>query len=192
MRSLTALVLGGLMLAGTTSAQDLAEGRKVAGMCRTCHGLDGFARIPIAPHIGGEPAAYLVEQLTAFKTGARVHEMMTVVASGLSYEQIADVSAWYGAHTATAQLPDGVDPANAPPDCSGCHGDTGISEMENAPNLAAETNIYLDTQLKAFRLGKRTHEIMSVIAADLTDEEIRAYADWYAASTLTIAPPATP
>jgi cytochrome c553 len=192
MRSLTALVLGGLMLAGATPAQDLAEGRKVAGMCRTCHGIDGYAKIPIAPHIGGEPASYLVEQLTAFKTGARVHEMMTVVAGGLSFDQIENVSAWYAAHTATAVLPDGADPANAPQDCVGCHGETGISDLETAPNLAAETNIYIDTQLKAFRIGKRTHEIMSVVAADLSDEEIRAYADWYAASKLTITPPTRP
>ena len=30
-----------------------------AGMCRTCHGLDGLAQIPVAPNIGGEPADYL-------------------------------------------------------------------------------------------------------------------------------------
>jgi cytochrome c553 len=30
--------------------------------------------------------------------------------------------------------------------------------MEDAPNLAGETNIYIDTQLKAFRSGKRVHE----------------------------------
>jgi cytochrome c553 len=197
MRDLTALVLGGLMLAGNgvtsaASAQDVDAGRKVAGMCRTCHGLDGYAKIPISPHIGGEPASYLVEQLTAFKIGARQHEMMTVVAASLSDQQIADVAAWYAAHTASAVLPDGVDPANAPQDCVACHGEAGISELEIAPNLAAETNIYIDTQLKAFRLGKRKNDIMSEIAADLTDEEIRAYADWYAASKLTISPPTSP
>ncbi|PWR04685.1 cytochrome C [Meridianimarinicoccus roseus] len=189
MRRALTLALGGLMLAGAAPAQDLAEGRKVAGMCRTCHGLDGYAKVPIAPHIGGEPQSYLVEQLTAFKTGRREHEMMTVVASGLSPQQIVDVAAWYSAHSASASLPAGADPAAAPEMCVSCHGADGISELETAPNLAAETNIYIDTQLKAFRSGKREHEIMSAIAADLTDAEIRAYADWYAASTLTITPP---
>jgi cytochrome c553 len=62
--------------------------------------------------------------------------------------------------------------------------------MEDVPNLAGESAIYIDTQLKAFRLGKRKHEVMSAVAADLTDEDIRAFADWYAAVKLEIAPPA--
>nr|WP_235823932.1 c-type cytochrome [Actibacterium lipolyticum] len=172
------------MLAGGALAQDVDAGRKVAGMCRTCHGLDGYAKIPIAPHIGGEPAAYLSAQLHAFKTGARVHEMMTVVASGLSDQQIADVSAWYASHTAVATIT--ANPDDAPELCVGCHGADGIAVAEDAPNLAGETNIYIDTQLKAFRNGKRVHEVMSDIAADLTDVEIRAMADWYAAVGLKI------
>ncbi len=177
------------MLAGAAPAADLEAGRKVAGMCRTCHGTDGYARVPIAPHIGGEPASYLEAQLRAFRSGERVHEMMTVVAASLSDQQISDVAAWYAAHRATATLPAGVDENAAPDLCVACHGADGISLNADAPNLAAETNIYIDTQLKAFRGGKRQHEIMSSIAADLTDEEIRAVADWYAAVGLSIAPP---
>ena len=191
MRSATTLILGGLMLAGVTPAlaADPEAGRKVANMCRTCHGIDGYATIPIAPHIGGEPQEYLESQLMAFKTGAREHEMMSVVAAGLSAQQIADVAAWYASHTATATLPAGVTAEEAPDLCVSCHGADGISVMLDAPNLAGEVNIYIDTQLKAFRLGKRKHEIMSEIAADLTDEEIRAFADWYAAVGLEITPP---
>ncbi len=189
MRVLATLAFGGLMLAGAAPAADLEAGRKVAGMCRTCHGTDGYARVPIAPHIGGEPASYLEAQLRAFRSGERVHEMMTVVAASLSDQQISDVAAWYAAHRATATLPAGVDENAAPDLCVACHGADGISLNADAPNLAAETNIYIDTQLKAFRGGKRQHEIMSSIAADLTDEEIRAVADWYAAVGLSIAPP---
>ena len=95
MRAAALILLGGLTLAGGTSvsAGDPAEGRKVANMCRTCHGIDGLAQIPIAPNIGGEPEAYLESQLMAFKTGAREHEMMSVVAAGLSAQQISDVAA---------------------------------------------------------------------------------------------------
>ena len=71
MRAALLLGLGGLMLAGAASGQDVEAGRKVAGMCRTCHGLDGLAQIPVAPNIGGEPAAYLAAQLEAFRSGAR-------------------------------------------------------------------------------------------------------------------------
>jgi cytochrome c553 len=157
-------------------------------MCRTCHGIDGYAQIPIAPHIGGEPQEYLEAQLMAFKTGARENEMMTIVAQGLTAQQISDVASWYAAHDVTATLPAGVTDAEAPDACVSCHGADGLSVALDAPNLAGEVNIYIDTQLKAFRSGKRQHPIMSVIAADLTDEEIRAVADWYAAVTLEIAP----
>ncbi|MHA6262103.1 c-type cytochrome [Arenibacterium sp. CAU 1754] len=183
------LVLGGLMIANAAPASDMPEGdraagRKLAGQCRTCHGLDGYAKIPIAPHIGGEPAPYLVAQLTAFREGTREHEMMSVVARGLTDQNIADLAAWFSGHTATPTL--SADPEEAPDLCTACHGADGIGLAEDVPNLAAETNIYIDTQLKAFRSGKRTHDIMSDIAADLSDADIRAVADWYAAIGLKI------
>lgn len=191
MRLALTLALGGIFLAGAAAAQNAAgdptAGREVAGKCRTCHGLDGFAKIVIAPNIGGEPAEYIAAQLTAFREGAREHEMMSVVARNLSDAQIADVAAWYASHTATATLAVSAD--DAPTVCVGCHGANGIAVAEDAPNLAGETNIYIETQLKAYRSGKRVHEVMSDIAADLTDEEIRAAADWYAAAKLKIAPP---
>jgi cytochrome c553 len=185
-------VLGGVFLAGAGLAEGLPngepnEGRKLAGQCRTCHGLDGLSRIPIAPHIGGEPAEYLTAQLIAFRDGSREHEMMTVVARGLTDQAIADLSAWYSQHKVQAEL--GADPERAPEQCVACHGADGISLIEDAPNLAAESVIYLDTQLKAFRSGKRTHEIMSPIASELTDEEIRAVSEWYAGVALTITMP---
>jgi cytochrome c553 len=188
MRVAAIAILGGLALAGGTpaAAGDPAEGRKVANMCRTCHGMDGYAQIPIAPHIGGEPEEYLEAQLMAFKTGAREHEMMSLVAASLTAQQISDVAAWYASHMATATLPDGVTEEDAPEACVSCHGADGISVLPDAPNLAGEVNIYIDTQLKAFRLGKRKHEIMSEIAAGMTDEEIRAVADWYSKVELEI------
>ncbi|MCY3983469.1 MAG: c-type cytochrome [Roseovarius sp.] len=188
MMRITALVLGGLMLAGTAHSGDGEAGRKVAGQCRTCHGIDGFARIPIAPHIGGEPVEYIASQLMAFKSGKREHEMMSLVSRILTDENIEDVSKWYGNHTAKAVLPNGFDPEQAPELCTSCHGADGIAVIENTPHLAAESAIYIDTQLKAFRNGKREHEIMSEIAANMSDEEIRAAADWYAAIGLEIVP----
>ena len=56
-------------------------------------------------------------------------------------------------------------------------------------NLAGETNIYIDTQLKAFRSGKRTHDIMSEIAANMSDAEIRSVADWYDGINLSVTAP---
>lgn len=181
---LVTLFLGGALIAGESLlAQDRAAGRKVAGMCRTCHGLDGFAKIPIAPHIGGEPAAYLDAQLRAFRDGRREHEMMSVVARSLSDAQIEDVSAWYAGHDVVVEAPN---PDAAPEACLACHGADGLALAEDAPHLAGEANLYIDTQLKAFKRGKRSHDVMSGIAAALEDDEIRAIADYFAAIKITI------
>ncbi|NRG17945.1 cytochrome c4 [Rhizobiales bacterium] len=184
------LILGGVFLAQGAFADDLngdpQAGRKKAGQCRTCHGLDGYAKIPIAPHIGGEPASYIAKQLKAFRQGTRTHEMMSVVAKNLDDQSIADLSAWYSSHEVSTTLPAGKSEEDAPELCVACHGATGIGQVENVPNLAGESAIYIDTQLKAFRLGKRTDEVMSAIAADLTNEEIRDLADWYASVKLEI------
>ncbi|MDS9469403.1 c-type cytochrome [Paracoccus sp. MBLB3053] len=180
MRIALSLALGGLMLAGGAVAEpqgNRAEGRKLAGQCRTCHGLDGLAQIPIAPHIGGESEAYIRTQLAAFRDGTREHEMMSIVAKTLTDQQIADLAAWYGSHRVTATLQ--ADPAAAPEQCIACHGTDGIRQIDEAPNLAGETNIYIDTQLKAFRSGARQSDMMSPIASDMNDEEIRAVADWF-------------
>lgn len=191
------IALGGLLLAGgfivtssgPAAADDPAEGRKIANMCRTCHGIDGYARVPIAPHIGGEPQEYLEAQLMAYKTGRREHEMMSVVTASLTAQQISDVAAWYASHNAIATLPDGVSAEAAPQACVSCHGADGISQLLDAPNLAGETNIYIDTQLKAFKRGQRQHDVMSEVAKNLSDDEIRALADWYSAITLEIESP---
>jgi len=181
MRLAAIMVLGGLTLAGGTLAEgtgDREAGRKLTNQCSTCHGRDGFARIPIAPHIGGESFSYIANQLTSFRNGTREHEMMSLVARMLSDDDIANLAAWYSGHEVTVTLKQ--DPARAPEQCVACHGADGLHQMEDAPNLAGEANIYIDTQLKAFRNGKRVHEIMSPIAQALSDEEIRAIADWYA------------
>jgi cytochrome c553 len=186
------LGLGGIFLAQIACAAgadgDPAAGRGKAGQCRTCHGIEGYARIPIAPHIGGEPASYLAAQLEAFRNGERVSEMMSVVARTLSDQDIADLAAWYASQKADASLPAGANADAAPGLCVACHGANGIATAVDAPNLAAESVIYLETQLKAFRSGKRPSEIMSAIAASLSDEDIRDSAEWYAAIELTIEP----
>jgi len=184
------LALGGVFLAQGAFAEmpagDPEAGRKKATMCRTCHGLEGLAKIPIAPHIGGEPEGYIARQLIAFRSGERTHEMMSVVARSLDDQTIADLAAWYALQKVSAALPAGKTDAQAPETCVACHGAEGIATMEDVPNLAGETVMYIDTQLKAFRGGKRTHEIMSGIAADLSDDDIRALAEWYSGINLTI------
>jgi len=188
MKSSILIALGGVLLAGSAFSQDVSgdrmAGRKLAGICRTCHGLEGKARIPIAPMIGGEPASYIAAQLTAFRSGEREHEMMSVVAKSLTDTQIADLAAWYSGHKVTVTLK--ADPAKAPELCVACHGVDGLHQIPEAPNLAGENTVYIETQIKAFRLGKRHNDIMTPIAEGLDDAALQQAADWYAAIEIAI------
>lgn len=95
-----------LIIPAVAFSADPAAGRKLAGQCKTCHGLDGIAKIPIAPNLAGESQIYIQNQLKAFRSGKRQHEMMSVVARDLTDKQIADVAAWYESIQVTAKLPD--------------------------------------------------------------------------------------
>jgi len=64
--------------------------------------------------------------------------------------------------------------------CATCHGVLGIGTLPDTPNLAGQPRIYLVEQLRQFRSGKRSHEVMNVIAKPLSDEDIGDLADWFA------------
>lgn len=63
--------------------------------------------------------------------------------------------------------------------CVTCHGPLGIGNMPDAPHLAGQPSIYLADQLKKFRSGKRSSEVMNVIAKPLSDADIEDLAQWY-------------
>ena len=100
------LLAAAATLSGAASAADAKIGRKLAGQCQVCHGIDGIAKIPIAPHLAGESEIYLQTQLKAFRSGEREHEMMTVVAKELSDEDIVNLAAWYASIEISVKVPD--------------------------------------------------------------------------------------
>ena len=63
--------------------------------------------------------------------------------------------------------------------CSFCHGERGEASNPIYPRLAAQNRDYLIKQLKNFRDGKRKSDIMNEQAADLTDAQIAALAEWF-------------
>ena len=73
--------------------------------------------------------------------------------------------------------------------CTVCHGALGLSSAPDAPNLAGQPELYVATQLRAYRSGKREHEVMSVMAKPLSDADIDALAGWYASLKIEVKPP---
>jgi cytochrome c553 len=83
--------------ADVAAAQDAAAGRQKALQCQACHGLDGLAKIPGAPHLAGQVQDYLVAAMRDYRSGARKNEMMAVVMRQLTEEDIDDLAAYYAA-----------------------------------------------------------------------------------------------
>ncbi len=103
-----AAVLGCVLLGFSASAQaagDLAEGRAKAVQCAVCHGIDGLAKQPLVPNLAGNSEIYLKKQLDAFRAGKRQHEQMTIIAQGLSDQDVADLVAWYSGIKVSVELP---------------------------------------------------------------------------------------
>ena len=63
--------------------------------------------------------------------------------------------------------------------CAVCHGLDGAAMRPDVPNIGGESALYLKIQLEAFRSGERRHEQMSIIAEDLSDEDIADLSAWY-------------
>jgi cytochrome c553 len=94
-----------LALPSAAWAADAAAGRVKARMCQNCHGIEGVAKMPDVPNIGGESAGYLTRQLTHFRSGERKHEQMSIIAGSLSDQDIADLAAWYASIQFSVTLP---------------------------------------------------------------------------------------
>lgn len=64
--------------------------------------------------------------------------------------------------------------------CTMCHGEKGLSSMAGTPSLAGQPDMYLASQLRDFRDGKRHNEVMNVIAKPLSDADIDNVAAYFA------------
>jgi cytochrome c553 len=64
--------------------------------------------------------------------------------------------------------------------CVGCHGENGISQMENMPSLAGQPDQFIQWQLVYFRAGARKDEQMQPIVEQLSNEDIRNLGAYFA------------
>jgi len=82
--------------ASTAQAGDAALGKQKAFACAACHGQQGLSTVPDAPNLAGQPELYLATQLKAYRSGARQHEVMTLMAKPLTDADIENLAAWFG------------------------------------------------------------------------------------------------
>jgi len=65
--------------------------------------------------------------------------------------------------------------------CAACHGERGNSQNPEWPKLAGQHPNYLAQQLRDFKSGARKNEVMSPMAAPLSETDIADIAEFYSA-----------
>ena len=64
--------------------------------------------------------------------------------------------------------------------CQGCHGEFGMTSEPMIPNLAGQYGRYISKELRNFQSGERTHQIMSAMAATISDADLADIAAYFA------------
>ena len=77
-----------------------AKGKATGQSCIDCHGPDGNAPIDASyPKLGGQYADYLAHALQQYRKGERVHALISLQASGLGVQDIADLAPYFGSRS---------------------------------------------------------------------------------------------
>jgi cytochrome c553 len=162
--------------------------------CLTCHGPKGQSAVGTWPKLSAQHAAYTAKQLKNFKEGTRANPIMMGMSATLTEQDMNNISAYLAAqpaslgvaqNKATIELGQSIYrggiAAKGVPACAACHSPTGAGIPNQYPLLSGQWAEYSSAQLMAFREGTRKNSSqMSMIAAKLSDQEMKAVADYMA------------
>jgi cytochrome c553 len=177
---------------------DPANGEALAkeSKCAKCHGDAGVSDDPDDINIAGMSASYTFKQLKDFQDRKRDDKDMYKKVKKLDDRQLADLSAWVATlepakpaadRTMTAEVRKLIvhgDPERLLKACAACHGSKGRGGQFDHPALMGQNKTYLVDMMTAFQDGDRTNDIysrMRYVSEVLTEQEIEALADYYAA-----------
>jgi len=185
-----------VVFACAISLNTLAESNEQAKQiiedkCHHCHGYKGEASNVIYPRLAAQDKAYMIKQLTNFKSGTR-QGTMNEMAKDLSESDIVALADYFSrqpplTHKVRASNSDlnsvgkyifqKGNKYSGVPACSTCHGKNGAGTVK-LPRLAGQHKRYISSQLEDFNLRKRTNDnvIMHSIATKLTELEREAVA----------------
>ena len=168
--------------------------------CIECHGVDGngaghsngpegkFAKL------AGQHPDYIRKQIRDFRSGARQHDQMQIMARSVSDEDVRDIAAYFGGqplmnaqggerHALGKSLYENGDPARGVVACISCHGGQGkgLAASPLTPVIGGQEWRYLDKQLRDWRSGERRNSpdgAMSQIIKTLSDADIESLANY--------------
>ncbi|MEM7018479.1 MAG: c-type cytochrome [Pseudomonadota bacterium] len=148
--------------------------------CVACHGQDGNSPASAWPSIAGQGVKYIVEQLKAYKSGARKDPGMSPMAAPLSEQDMYDLAAYYSTQEAKkgradetqvelgAKIYRGGNLKSKVAACMGCHGPAGGGNpAAGYPKLSGQHADYTLKRLKAFQEGEHNGDAGSIMMEDL-------------------------
>jgi cytochrome c553 len=98
-------VLSSCSAVASATAPNAEVGKAISAQCQACHGNNGVSLDSSIPNLAGQHYVYLVEQMDAFKTKARVSGLMNEFATSLTEEQIEDICAYYASFQLEVKAP---------------------------------------------------------------------------------------
>ena len=196
MRTVWTLVGMGMLTLGA-SAPVLAQGTASVTVtaCLPCHSAAGAQAAPTFPKLDGQHAAYLEKQLREYMSGKRKSDIMAPPLRALKKQQIPGMAAHFASQAPARGAVENQElaargkvlyeegnRATGVPGCIGCHLPEGEGS-QRYPRLAGQRQAYTVQQLIDFKSGTRSNDrarVMRSVAGRLTDEEMRAVAEYLA------------
>jgi cytochrome c553 len=160
--------------------------------CSSCHGEAGNSAGAAYPKLAAQHAAYIVKQLSNFKSDERKNPIMGPYAAKLTDDEIKNLGAYLSTQAlkpAAAKNKDvadlgkkifraGIKEKNVPA-CAACHGPNGSGIPNQYARIGGQFPEYTEAQLTAFNTGARgNNPIMATIAARMSPSEIKAVSDY--------------
>lgn len=172
--------------------------------------LQDFQRDPLDVGVSIEPIARdysktprIYKDLTIYSPGTRHDPVMNGIASAMSDEEIASVSAYYGSLPFTAtpipqdfeSLERGLElavrgkPEYMVPRCDACHGPQGEGYGPHFPPLAGQPQQYIINQINKWQNGQRDNDHLAMMkntANMLTDGDKINVAKYYSNQSYSV------
>lgn len=173
---------------GTDSASGpfdpIGDGEKIAASCNGCHGKNGNSTNSGTPSLSRLHPKYMATAIKTYQDGTRKHETMQSLVSLLSEMDIEKVGLYYATQEPTASAnPKAGKPQQAEDlasSCNGCHGENGNSTDPEVPAIAGQDAKYLVTAMANYASGARENETMANAVKELSKEQMRDVAAYYA------------
>lgn len=183
---------------------DPTAGKDKAALCGGCHGDDGNSFAADFPRLAGQYENYIVKQVRDFKAGRRANNdtMAGMAQTVASVQDAHDIGAYFHKQKMAKEplttvnkklaakgekLFKNGNPETGVYGCINCHGERGKGKsatISQFPVIGGQHRDYIIKELGDFKAGRRANDpagMMAAIAKRLSDDEIKAVAEYLSA-----------